>query len=231
MVRIRISNADMLNLITKHSIVEPEAPDLLEHIYVHGFIFNEFTLIWENMYTYKVRIKGVLDKQNIHVKKIVRTKEGSCGHKVIDFTLESFLNNQAKYLKIMKNKTFKDVTRQMVDDTWSADYIPVISFMLYALYNALHQEVINKEKTDRVYKKSSRTRKSNPKVEYTLSEVITHYATHMNHTKHHITCPKWEVKGHPRHYKNGKVSWVRPYTKGANKGDIVKDRTYVLDNI
>lgn len=231
MVRIRISNADMLNLITKHSIVEPEAPDLLEHIYAHGFIFNEFTLIWENMYTYKVRIEGVLDKQNIHVKKIVRTKEGSCGHKVIDFTLESFLNNQAEYLKIMKSKTFKDVTRQMVDDTWSADYIPVISFMLYALYNALHQEVINKEKTDRVYKKSSRTRKSNPKVEYTLSEVITHYATHINHSKHTITCRRWPVKGHPRHLPSGKVTWVRPYPKGPDRNIEPMDRTYTIKDV
>jgi len=34
------------------------------------------------------------------------------------------------------------------------------------------------------------------------------------HTWH---CPAWGVRGHYRHYKTGKVSYVKPYVKGKNK--------------
>lgn len=232
MVRIRISNNEMYKLITEHSLVSSEAPELLQHIYEHGFIFNEFTLIWENVYTYKVKIEGLLDNQNIHVKKIYKTNSGRHDHKIIDFNLADFLNNMSAYLKECKNMVkLSDISKQMIDDTWSADYLPVIAFMQYALYHALNKQIIEKEKTDRVYKSSSRKRKSSPKTEYNLTEVVTHYAEHINHTKHTFTCRCWPVKGHPRHYKSGKVTWIAPYPKGPDKDLIQANRDYIIKEI
>ncbi len=229
MVRIRVSNAEMLKLVTEYTLINENTPDLMQHIYEHGFIFNEFTLIWENMYTYKVRIEGLLDDQNIHVKKIYKTKSGRTEHINLDFTLADFLNNMAVYLKEAHNmKDFSKISRQMIDDIWSADYLPVISFMQYALDKALNKEIIQKEKTDRVYKKASRKTKSTPKTEYSLSVVVTHYATHINHTKHEMTCRLWPVKGHLRHYKSGKVSWVRPYPKGPDRELKTVNKDYTL---
>ena len=31
----------------------------------------------------------------------------------------------------------------------------------------------------------------------------------------------WSVRGHYRHYKSGKVVYIKPFEKGANKGKIV----------
>lgn len=40
--------------------------------------------------------------------------------------------------------------------------------------------------------------------------------------KHKITCNLWEVGGHLRRYKNGKVVYIRPYKKGKDRDkDIV----------
>ena len=231
MVRVRITNSEMLNLITKYTLVDQEAPELLSHIYEHGFVFNEFTLIWEDMYTYKVKIDGVLDNQTIHVKKIIRSKEGCHGHKNIDFTLADYLNNLGKSLLDNKGKSIKDITMESVRETWSVDYIPVVSFMQYALYQAMHREIVHKDKTDKVYKKSSRKTKYTPKMEYTLNEVIVRYSEHINHSKHVITCPKWDVKGHPRHLKSGKITWVKPFTKGKDRNSTPADRTYKLSGI
>ncbi len=44
------------------------------------------------------------------------------------------------------------------------------------------------------------------------------------HTWH---CPAWGVRGHYRHYKNGKVSYVKPYVKGKNKSAYA-GREYTL---
>lgn len=31
----------------------------------------------------------------------------------------------------------------------------------------------------------------------------------------------WSVRGHYRHYKSGKVVYIKPFEKGTNKGKIV----------
>ena len=40
-------------------------------------------------------------------------------------------------------------------------------------------------------------------------------------------CEAWEVVGHYRHYKNGRVVYIAPYYKGKNK-NAVKGKTYKL---
>ena len=48
-----------------------------------------------------------------------------------------------------------------------------------------------------------------------------------SHEIHIWHCPAWGVRGHYRHYKNGKVSYVRPYVKGAKK-EAYTGREYEL---
>lgn len=47
--------------------------------------------------------------------------------------------------------------------------------------------------------------------------------------KHEIRCAKWPVRGHYRHYKSGKVIFVKSFEKGKdrNKGKNV-DKTYII---
>ena len=61
-----------------------------------------------------------------------------------------------------------------------------------------------------------------------LSDIIN-YATVMGHKEIHCEC--WSVRGHFRHYKNGKVVWVKPHEKGAkrNSGFKTEDKTYKLN--
>lgn len=42
-------------------------------------------------------------------------------------------------------------------------------------------------------------------------------------------CPAWEVRGHYRHYKSGKVTYVKPHTKGKLRDTLVIGREYDLD--
>lgn len=46
---------------------------------------------------------------------------------------------------------------------------------------------------------------------------------------HEIRCAKWPVRGHYRHYKNGRVVFIKAFEKGRdrNKGKNV-DKTYVI---
>lgn len=42
-------------------------------------------------------------------------------------------------------------------------------------------------------------------------------------------CPAWEVRGHYRHYKSGKVAYVKPHAKGRLRDTLVVGREYDLD--
>ena len=48
--------------------------------------------------------------------------------------------------------------------------------------------------------------------------------------QHEYKCNAWGVAGHWRHYKNGKVVWVRPYVKGKdrNKPEAYTPKVYEL---
>ena len=45
---------------------------------------------------------------------------------------------------------------------------------------------------------------------------------------HTMVCPAWGVMGHYRHYKDGKVVWIKPYTKGKMRDvlDKYEDKEY-----
>ena len=46
---------------------------------------------------------------------------------------------------------------------------------------------------------------------------------------HNITCEAWEVRGHYRRYKSGKVVFIKPFKKGKNKdSEVSSSRVYYL---
>lgn len=49
----------------------------------------------------------------------------------------------------------------------------------------------------------------------------------MESAVHNWHCPAWGVRGHYRHYKSGRVSYVKPYVKGKNKSAYT-GREYAL---
>lgn len=219
---------EMMNIIKEYGGIWIDNPEYLDHIYQNGFIFNEFTLIWEGMYTYKVYISGVKEEQSFHVKKLVRQNGITVKTTKFDFTLMEYLYNHADFFKYVRGKKFSEYTREMLEESWSADYLPVIAFMQYVIYKALNKEVVYKKQTTRKYKSSGKAKKQPENKEYKLVDVITYYESHLNHGKHVITCPGWPVKGHPRHCASGKVTWVHPYPKGKDRDKLLKDRDYKL---
>ena len=102
-------------------------------------------------------------------------------------------------------------------------------FMRYCVKKAMNQEVVEVEKTTKKYKPMNERKENKPKKEYKLFELIRKYQKHINKNRHNMTCDYWEVKGHFRHYKNGKVVYVKPFAKGKNKNNHKEiNKTYTL---
>lgn len=231
MNRIRISTTEMLDLI-KRQYDREEFVDIWIHIAKNGFIFNEYTLIWENTYTYKVKLEITEDKgYRVKIKKIWELKDRTHKHTLYDFSIDEYHENLTDGFLKLNGKSAVDIylsgNKEIINDTWSADVLPVMTFMQYVVYETMYREPIEVEVTKRKYKPiSERTYKPSSNKVYKLIDVVRKYEKHLNHAKKHMTCDCWEVKGHFRHYKNGKVVYVKPYSKG--KGRSTVDREYRL---
>lgn len=61
-------------------------------------------------------------------------------------------------------------------------------------------------------------------IQYTCDQFIEHKGSYT------INCPCWEVRGHYRHYKSGKVVFIKSYKKGKQKDKAEpKPHEYYLD--
>ena len=60
-----------------------------------------------------------------------------------------------------------------------------------------------------------------------INYVSDNYIPSVNH--HEIQCPCWEVRGHYRHYKSGKVVFIPSYKKGKQKDSVQpKEKEYYV---
>lgn len=64
---------------------------------------------------------------------------------------------------------------------------------------------------------------------YLLNDIVKYVSIHPNKSSIKYRCECWGVRGHIRHYKNGKVVFIEPYKKGK-KRDVLepKSKTYLL---
>lgn len=234
MVKIRVNSNEMLGMIQKYYSGD-EFEKLWLHILQNGFIFNEYTLVWNDVnYIYKVKlIQNEDDTYKVYVKKIYEYENHTHNKKILEFEIKDYLDNLMEALYTMK-KTGKSAVEMMgtdfLDNTWASDVLPVMCFMQYVVYEAMNKKVVEVEATKKKYKPIAE-REYRPKTNqvYKLVDVVYKYTRHINHSVRHMKCEYWEVKGHFRHYKNGKVTYVKPYTKGKGKGERPTiDREYRL---
>lgn len=234
MNKVIVSTKEMIPLLKNTYTIE-ETSKYFEHLLVNGFVFNEFTLVWTGFYIYKVKITDTDDKGHIfHIKRIWEMNDGTHKHNEIDFELHEYLDNIGTAMKKLKGRSVQSmmVNRDLMEETWAADVLPVIMFMMYVLHKSINREIVEIETTTKKYKPLEQRKYNPPKNKtYKLIDVVRKYERHINKNKRHITCDYWEVKGHFRHLKNGKTIYVKPYSKGKNKDGISKDRIYKLGGV
>lgn len=67
---------------------------------------------------------------------------------------------------------------------------------------------------------------------YLLNDIVKYVSIHPNRSAIKYRCECWGVRGHIRHYKDGKVVFIEPYKKGK-KRDVLepKSKTYLIERI
>ena len=110
----------------------------------------------------------------------------------------------------------------------------VLRTMIYIM-NTPRDKIIkpktSKEKIEEIGKTTRIANSDTDKI-YLLDEIVD-YVNENGLTilpgKHIINCPCWSVRGHYRHYKSGKVVFIKNYEKGKEKGKVKpKGKTYTI---
>lgn len=110
----------------------------------------------------------------------------------------------------------------------------VFGTMIYIMNTPRHKIIkpkTSKEKKEEIGKTTKITSGNADKI-YLLDEIVDYVNENgltISPGKHIINCPCWSVRGHYRHYKSGKVVFIKNYEKGKEKGKVKpKDKTYTI---
>lgn len=194
---------------------------------IDNFIFDDFALLFTKQEDIEIALRvffkcenGDITGTQIHLAKLHEewiknisyevelSDENECGFDV-------FCNsNDKKYLDI-------------------GFYITeiVLKTMLYIM-NTPRSKVVKPKKKNKPESNSKTGNTRNDKI-YLLDEIVEYVNENRlritSSGTHTINCPCWSVRGHYRHYKSGKVVFIKKYEKGKEKGKVKpKDKTYTV---
>lgn len=230
---IRVTAEQFLEILTNPLKETNEEVKIWEHIEKYGFLFNEYTLTIRGKYfnkdidmVYKVKIDGVEENQKIYIREVVIGKDGKREIQEFVTTIDEYLEGLQESIKWEFENLHQ---KKKKNEIFDADHmLAPMYFMRYCVDKAMNRESIEMPITQKRYKPINERSKSRKKTEYKLFEIIRKYEKHMNHNRHSMTCEHWEVKGHFRHYKNGKVVYIKPFSKGKNKDAKIENRVYTM---
>lgn len=229
MLTIKLTKEEFAEATSRERLSELSGEPLLE-----AFIFDEYRLkAFNNKYSstvvYKVSRKDdvvkvdfkILSEEPIEVE--IEVKRG--GKPKITYMNKEY----SKLVDIYSKKENRPIA--WVKEDGMADVLD--SLLALEDYIMLKCEV-----RDRVYKQAtSKARNSKPKKNtpakketndlVMLKDLIT-YVSHSN-IKHNIQCECWRVRGHYRHYKSGKVVFIKEFKKGKHRDKTPEDKIYKLE--
>ena len=118
----------------------------------------------------------------------------------------------------------------------------VFEFEFFVMHGLEHRKVTEKEyaskvlKQEKENKKKNKTRKPNQQLNtiINIDEIVKYikpgdFKRIVTGSSRTYQCEDWEVRGHWRHYKNGKTIFINSYHKGVKRNEgIEKDKTYTI---
>lgn len=116
----------------------------------------------------------------------------------------------------------------------------IFEFEFFVMRGLELRKVTEKEYASRIIKqekenkKKNKTRKQKLDTVINMDEIVKYikpkdFKRIVAGSSRTYQCEDWEVRGHWRHYKNGKKTFINSYHKGAKRNEgIEKDKTYTI---
>lgn len=185
--------------------------------YVDNFIFDEFALV----------IADEDGKKN-YAPIIVHLIKGT---HVFIFQFPYWSGNQKKYVPVKvdgDNSLYQkqaqiDFARHFGNEKKAEKALTIWSYLIRSFVYYLMNYTRNQKEVHPVQRKYSREHRLSTKQNkiYLFDDIIKYihdnYVSKGGH--HNIQCPCWEVRGHYRRYKSGKVVFIKSFKKGKKRNE------------
>lgn len=196
-----------------------------------GFMFDKFLVRFEPCdVVYKVKID---EDWNYKVIQIVNGNSIYLSEKQIYKSTYNLLDDVYEADKKAIKDAEKYFTRngdvKIKVQVGTAEFI--MKLMCYIMDEDLHREVLYKESVEHegiVAEISNDVKRKIDNKVYSLNNIIRYVSACKSGIHKNITCECWSVRGHYRHYKNGKVTFIKSYTKGVKRNETPRDKVYEL---
>ena len=203
----------------------------LNNNFIENFIYDSFTMvITKNENTNDAMIFDIATNRgnpNDCSCRVTMLNENTGDYEVA--TEFNWIISGEKIETKYKNKKDNDIFGNTSCD-W-ADYL----YAVMAYIMTFKRERIQKKKTSESSENNNKEQRKEykPKNIYLLDEIVDYVnengLTIQSSDTHKINCPCWSVRGHYRHYKSGKVVFVKNYKKGKERGKInPQNKTYTI---
>lgn len=188
------------------------------------FIFRDFKLIFDDM---SYENKGIDQEYTVHFdpsEKILLIENKDfmgCDYQEYYFAkaqwiyLDDITTGVGIMLPEYKSKKYPDESDKVAHDMCRL----VLWYMGWIMDKGQKRNRENRA-SQRKYKYSREHRISTSNNKIWLFDDVVNYVsdTYVSEGQHHsIQCPCWEVRGHYRHYKSGKVVFIPTYKKGKQR--------------
>lgn len=204
-----------------------------------NFIFNDFRLSWKHdgyKVVYKIHIEGNINE--VHYRMIDGDSFKDCkfifadeeeGVRFVQTPAGELVDILLNY-EIWKKDSNED-TKNFIEKKFVSEASFICLVKQYIMNESYERKTIQKvssvDKTNNVSGSRENRRVERKVVQFLLDDIIDYVSS--SGRKHNVYCECWAVRGHFRHYKNGKVTWISSYEKGKqrNSGKTVGNR-YVM---
>lgn len=215
-------------------IHEKECTDYL----LDMFIFDKFKIVLEDLFKATIELEAGTKKGTAKIVGLEPNQEDRRATHTFswDFINHSYNKDDVTYNRCecfeYDRKSYeKDL---IADDFQIEAETEIILAYCYHIMNTKRERTV-KPKSVTAQKENKPKKELNhyDKKIYLFDELIEYVNENgLNQTKHTGNvkqCPCWSVRGHWRHYKSGKVIFVKDYKKGKDRANTEpKDKTYTM---
>lgn len=193
---------------------------VLPHKLFLEFIFNQFKIIINTdagKFSFNVKLEGI---KTIHVQTLdFNEKEWTYDLSEQPSEVEwcDFYNDLSQRMSLGLRIDRDDLGKSIISEEYQwfavSSIVKIMGYIM--LYPRKREQTrISSHKYSREYRLSTRQNRI-----YLFSDILKYVSdTYVPEGQHHsFQCPCWEVRGHYRHYKSGKVVFVPAYKKGKQR--------------
>lgn len=225
MIKINI-NMNELQMMMGLPENKQDLVDTWLHVISNGFKWNDFVLyVKELTQSYKVQIVGEGEQQIIRIRKFQYDNYGlTIKTMKYEISVLEYIEKLKDFVIAGSNSSLKQLYESHAE---FVDIVPPMSFIQYIIMEDKKRtyEYVEPAKTRNTTSKSKKSQNTSSITEYTLLDSIKVYQktpvdgkrTYQRHST------GWDVCGKFRHYKSGKVGWVKPYSTGDKRTKTNKE--------